>query len=491
MPAAVTVCGLGPGGHDRLTAETRNVLAGTPHRFVRTLRHPTADLDELAGAVSFDDVYERADTFDDVYREIAETVAAAAIGSDEPVVYAVPGSPLILERSVQRLLADDRLDVTLLPAISFLDDVWARLALDPVEESVRLVDGHRFERHAAGERGPLLVAHVHAQWVLSDIKLAIDAGDEQRAVVLQRLGTPEERIFEVAWPDLDREVEADHLTSLYLPEVAEPVGQELVRSVELMRRLRQDCPWDRDQTHASLRSYLIEETFEVVDALDALTAGEPAYADLEEELGDLWFQILFHAELAAEEGQFTIADVARSLHDKMVERHPHVFGDPDQQTGEQSETPHSETPHSETPRSETLQSETLQSETLQSETLQSETLQASWDRIKGLEKDRSSALDGIAPALPALALAAKTLSRASRAGVGADFGVDGAAVTDRGTTGIDEATLGRRLFELVALADSNDLDPEAALRLAVRAAASRFRREELEDGGPAASWVLG
>lgn len=466
MPAAVTVCGLGPGGHDRLTAETRNVLAGAARRFVRTLRHPTADLAELDGAVSFDDVYERADTFDDVYREIAETVATAAIGSDEPVVYAVPGSPLILERSVRRLLTDDRIDVTLLPAISFLDDVWARLALDPVEESVRLVDGHRFEHHAAGERGPLLVAHVHAQWVLSDIKLAIDAGPEQRAVVLQRLGTPDERIFEVAWPDLDREVEADHLTSLYLPEVTEPVAQELVRSVQLMRRLRQDCPWDRDQTHASLRRYLIEETFEVVDALDALTADEPAYADLEEELGDLWFQILFHAELAAEEGQFTIADVARSLHDKMVDRHPHVFGKPDRQAGEQSETP-------------------------PSEVLPSEALQASWDRIKGLEKDRSSALDGIPTALPALALAAKTLSRASRAGVAADFGVDEVVVGERATVGIDEATLGRRLFELVALAGRNDLDPEAALRLAVRAAASRFRREELEDGGPAASWVLG
>ncbi len=469
MTATVTVCGLGPGGRDRLTGETRDALAGADRCFVRTNRHPTADLAELDRAVSFDDVYERAATFDDVYAEIADSIASAAIGSDGPVVYAVPGSPLILERSVRRLLDDPRLDVSLLPAVSFLDEVWARLGVDPVEESVRLVDGHQFEVQAAGERGPLLVAHVHARWVLSDIKLAVDAGPEQRAVVLQRLGTPDERIFEVGWPDLDRVVDADHLTSLYLPEVGAPVGQELVRSVELMRRLRRDCPWDREQTHASLRSYLVEETFEVVDALDALAidgAAEDAadaandaavdgaaYADLEEELGDLWFQILFHAELATEAGQFTIADVARALHDKMVERHPHVFERADG-VGDGGAD-----------RDELVEN---------------------WDRIKQATKERGSALDGIPRALPSLALAAKTLARAGRAGVAADFGE-----VPIEEVSIDEATLGRHLFALVGVADRHGLDPEAALRTAVRVAADRFRRDEQRPGGPAADWVLG
>lgn len=457
MTAPVTVCGLGPGGRDRLSDETRQALTGAGRCFVRTTRHPTADLPELEGAASFDDVYERADTFEDVYAEIASTIAAAALRPGGPVVYAVPGSPLILERSVRRLVDDDRLQVTVLPAVSFLDEVWARLGIDPVEESVRLIDGHQFERQAAGERGPLLVAHAHADWVLSDIKLAIDAGDEQRAVVLQRLGTRDERIFEVAWPDLDREVRADHLTSLYLPEVAAPVGQELVRSVELMRRLRRDCPWDREQTHASLRRYLVEETFEVVDALDALATGEPAYEDLEEELGDLWFQILFHAELATEAGQFTIADVARSLHEKMVERHPHVFDRGDAASVDRSD------------------------------------LVENWDRIKQATKERGSALDGIPRALPSLALAAKTLARAERTGAAADFGAAAEptpAAADRGIP-LDEATLGRRLFALVELANKNDLDPEAALRMTVRAAADRFRREEYRPEGPAADWVLG
>jgi tetrapyrrole methylase family protein/MazG family protein len=457
--ATVTVCGLGPGGRDRLTRQTLDALAGAQWCFVRTRRHPTADLPELDGAVAFDEIYERAASFDEVYREIADTVADAAIragghDSDAPgVVYAVPGSPLILERSVRRLLDDDRLDVRLLPAVSFLDEVWARLAVDPVEASVRLVDGHQFVEQAAGERGPILVAHTHARWVLSDIKLAIDAGAEQRAVVLQRLGTPDERIFEVSWPDLDRIVEPDHLTSLYLPEVAAPVGAELVGSVELMRRLRRDCPWDREQTHASLRSYLVEETYEVVDVLDALARDEPAYEDLEEELGDLWFQILFHAELATEAGQFTIADVARSLHEKMVNRHPHVFGDTD--LGDRPD---------------------------------SEDLINSWDSIKQSEKERRSALDGIPAGLPALALAAKTLARAERAGIPTDFG---SAAPPLEVAAADEADLGRRLFALVAAAAGGNVDPEAALRGAVRAAGERFRAAETRPEGPSPDWVLG
>ncbi len=273
-------------------------------------------------APTFDPIYDRGDDLASVYRSIADALVQAAEQHGE-VVYAVPGSPLVLERSVRHLVdraADgaNRLEVQLFPAVSFLDAVWARLSIDPVEASVRLIDGHTFSRDAAGERGPLLVAHAHAPWVLSDIKLSMDAGPDQRVVVLKAVGTPEESIVEIGWPDLDRMVVPDHLTSLYLPEVHAPVAVELQRSVELMSRLRAECPWDQAQTHASLRSHLVEETYEVLEVLDTIVAAEAAglepgyddYALLEEELGDLWFQILFHAELASEAGQFSIADVA-------------------------------------------------------------------------------------------------------------------------------------------------------------------------------------
>lgn len=469
----ITVCGLGPGGAGSVTTATLDAIERSTVRFLRTTRHPTAHL--VAGAASFDHLYEAADSFDQVYAAIADALVAAATeaaapgrpGADGSVLYAVPGSPLVLEDSVRRLRADGRVEVELVPALSFLDEAWARLGVDPVDDGVRLVDGHRFGVQAAGERGPLLVAHVHAPWVLSEIKLALDAGDEQQAVVLQGLGTAEERVFEVAWPDLDRVVTPDHLTSLYLPELAAPVAAELAASVELMARLRRDCPWDRAQTHRSLRRYLLEEAYEVLEAIERLPAepdgsgdgpaadeldADDGYELLEEELGDLWFQILFHAQLAAEAGRFTVADVARTLHDKLVGRHPHVFGGVAvADAGE---------------------------------------VVANWERIKQEEKQRNSVLDGIPAALPALSLADKVLQRAERAGWTTDTGALGQSLGGLLAPGAGSEELGRALLALVVAGRAGHLDAEAALRSAVTAAERRFRQAE-ESGTRSDSWVLG
>ena len=142
-------------------------------------------------ATTFDSLYESADRFDDVYTAIVEAVVDAAVEHGE-VLYAVPGSPLVLERSVRTLLDDERVHCEVLPAMSFLDLVWARLGIDPVEAGVRLVDGHEFATAAAGVTGPLLIAHTHAAWVLSDIKLAAEeARGDEPVVILQGLGTAE------------------------------------------------------------------------------------------------------------------------------------------------------------------------------------------------------------------------------------------------------------------------------------------------------------
>ena len=453
MSGRVVACGLGPGGSGHLTEETRAVIEATPvgDRFVRTSRHPTAAA--VGAATAFDGHYEAADTFDEVYRAIAEDLVAAAERSGR-VLYAVPGSPLVLERSVAHLRSDLRVELEVLPALSFLDLVWGRLGLDPVEAGVRLVDGLTFARAAAGERGPLLVAHTHASWVLSDIKLAIDAGPEQRAVLLQGLGTPDERVVEVGWPDLDRALEPDHLTCLFLPELAAPVAAELVRAVELVRTLRQRCPWDREQTHTSLKRYLLEEAYEVLEAVDEVAADPDAgYPALEEELGDVLFQVLFHSELAVEAGQFSVADVARTVHDKLVSRHPHVFGEA---------------------RAEDAQA-----------------VVANWEQLKKVEKGRPSVMDGIPPALPALALAEKVLKKAARSGVQAPLDV----VSDlaAGTTAdgpLDQASLGTALLALVDLARRADLDAEDALRTAAERYRSVFRADEVAGSTPV-SWVAG
>ena len=438
----VTVVGLGPGGVDLLTAGTREALAADRPRFLRTRRHPAAEA--VAGAETFDDVYESSGSIDDVYPAIVEQLVAAATESGD-VLYAVPGSPLVAEHTVELLLADDRVEVEVLPALSFLDLAWVRLGVDPVSVGVRVVDGHRFAVEAAGERGPLLVAQCDSAHVLSDVKLVLDGGpepaiaDDAEVVVLQRLGLPDERVERVPWAELDR-VEADHLTSVYLPELAAPVARELARFVELVAVLRDECPWDQEQTHESLRRHLLEEAYEVLEAIDHLDldTGE-GYEHLEEELGDLLFQVLFHARLAAEAGQFTVADVATTVHDKLVSRHPHVFGDV--------------------------------------EAHDADAVVANWEQIKKAEKGRESVFDGVPDAIPALLYALKVQKKAASL---ADGGLDVAAVAraplpDQALAAAhqatDDDTVGALLFAIVDQARLAGVDPETALR----AAAVRYR----------------
>jgi len=312
-------------------------------RFVRTRRHPAVDvLDvpepggagaspvrEISAVLSFDDVYDAAPTLEAVYATIVERLVEAAQQHGH-VAYAVPGSPLVAERTVELLRAraghDGDIELEIVPAMSFLDLAWAALGVDPLAVGVRLVDGHRFAVEAAGQRGPLLVAQCDDRFVLSDIKLAVEFAPEEPVVVLQRLGLPEQSLAAVAWDDLDRIIDADHLTTLWIPSLAAPVGAELVRFDEVVRRLRAECPWDRAQTHGTLRRYLIEESAELVDALDEFerTADDTAMI---EELGDVLLQVVLHSAIGAEDGRFTLADVAAGITEKMVRRHPHVFGE--------------------------------------------------------------------------------------------------------------------------------------------------------------------
>ncbi len=436
----VVVVGLGPAGPELVTAEAVDVLRRPARRFLRTARHPSAVAVE--DATTFDHLYEQADTFAEVYDAITEALVDAA-SRDGEVVYAVPGSPFVLERSVRHLLTDERVTVRIVPGLSFLDLAYGRLGIDPVEAGVRLVDGHEFASAAAGERGPLLVAHAHAPWVLSDIKLAAEGSGNEEVVVLQRLGLPDERVTSVTWADLDRSIEPDHLTCLYVPHLGEPVGKELVRFHGIVRRLREECPWDRQQTHASLTRYAIEEIYELVEAIGALdpdgTAGD-ADAALEEELGDVLLQVFLHAAIAEQEGRFSVADVASTISEKMVRRHPHVFGDVAVSSAEH--------------------------------------VALNWDAIKAAEKGQDAAgspLAGVPGALPALAYAREMTAKAAKIGFDWD---DSAGTLDKVNEEFDEVRaawddddalrgeVGDLLLAIVNLARHRGVDPESALRVA-------------------------
>ena len=205
-------------------------------------------------------------------------------------------------------------------------------------------------------------------------------------------------------------------------------GEQLIRLNEVMARLRVECPWDREQTHVSLLTHLIEETCEVVDAVE-----EGTDADLCEELGDLLLQVYFHARIAQDEGRFTIDDVAQGIADKLIRRHPHVFGD--------GEVP--------------------------------EDLRGVWERRKRQEKGRTSSLDGIAQAMSSLARTQKVIARARSHEVPIEF-------PDEPVTA-DE--VGERIQVLIARAQASGVDADAAVRAALRGLEERIRQAEGIAGG--------
>ena len=427
--------------------------------FLRTARHPAAAA--VQARRTFDDLYETTPDRSSLYEAMAgalleEALALAASGSGGRVAYAVPGSPLVAERSVEvlRSLAPSRgVAVEVVPGLSFLDLCWERLGLDPVEAGVRLVDGERFAERAAADAGPFLVSHCWNGAVLSGVKLAIEeppAGAS--AVLLHHLGLSDEAVVEVPWAEIDRAVEPDHLTSLYVPRLATPVAAELAALGETAALLRRRCPWDMVQTHRSLVRHLVEEAYEALEAIEALppdaaSASAEQVEHLEEELGDLLFQVYFHALLASEEGLFNLADVARALNDKLVARHPHVFGDAVAESAE--------------------------------------AVLGMWERRKQADKGREHLFEGVPRATPSLARAATFERKLDSVGLGAAPWVPTAAAGPsggreggggRGSGGEHEA--GEQLLELARSLAAAGLDPEAALRLALDRLAERVRSIE-------------
>jgi tetrapyrrole methylase family protein/MazG family protein len=298
------------------------------------------------------------------------------------------------------------------------------------------------------------------------------AGDDAaatlpRPVLLHHLGLPDEVVAEVDWWELDRTLEPDHLTSLYVPRFAgdasRGAGSEVARLVGLMDTLREQCPWDRAQDHASLMPHLVEECYEVLDALSALSAAPASAAPaanvhLEEELGDLLFQIVFHARLGAEDGFFDLAGVARTVHDKLVHRHPHVFGDVEVDDAGQ--------------------------------------VMANWEEIKRSEKGRASVTEGIPAGLPALVYASKLARKARSVGVEpCDRDANGAAtdlaalasLAERASPHPDdplvrdervERQIGDLLFAIVNIAQRVGVDAEQALRERALVLRDDIRRAE-------------
>ncbi|MCB0991023.1 MAG: nucleoside triphosphate pyrophosphohydrolase [Acidimicrobiales bacterium] len=450
MSTSIVVAGLGPADASLLNQLTLAAVASADHVRLRTSVHPAADVFD---APSYDHLYDTLDSFEEVYAGIVEDLVA--LSSTGSVVYLVPGAPTVAERTVEMLAARDDVDVQILPALSFLDLAWARLGIDPVERGVRLADAHDFDPTVSGP-GALLIAQCHDAATLSDVKLAYEVAEPAEAVLLHHLGLADEQIIRVPWADIDKTVPADHLTSLFVPDAPRVgPGAAVERLDRLVRRLRTDCPWDRQQDHVSLVSHLIEETYEVVEVIDAAARGGGSdFVDaqlLREELGDLLFQVVLHSVIAEERLDFSLSEVADAIHDKLYHRHPHVFGD--------------------------VQVDGLHELSLR------------WEQIKAVEKGREGVLDGL-PALPSLPLASKVVRKVRKVGFAwsDDEGAWQKLAEEIGELRSAEpqtrlAELGDVLFAVVALAAQLDLDPDAALRQAVARFKTRFEAVEAHFAG--------
>jgi tetrapyrrole methylase family protein / MazG family protein len=436
----VVVVGLGPAGADLLLPIARRAIERAEVRYARTLRHPA--IDELAsdGVLfeSFDRSYDDGDDLDTVYASIVDALVDAATTHGE-VLYAVPGNPAVAERTVA-LLREREVDVDVVPGLSFADLAWSRVGVDPMR-GARVVDAHDFAVSAAGLGGPLLLAQCDDPFVCSDVKLQLLEAlpPDHPVTVLQRLGLPDERVERITLVDVDRIADADHLTSLFVDTGDATVAGELARFVALVERLRGPggCPWDAAQTHHSLRRHVLEEAYEVAAAIEVLPPDAPkgdipmgAYDELADELGDLLFQVVIQSTLATEAGAFTIADVARGVHDKLVRRHPHVFGDVEADTADEVVT--------------------------------------NWEQIKKAEKQHASLVEGITPGLPALLYAQKLYRKATSIGLDpfpepAASLLDAAAALPAASDDEVEAVLGEVLAAAVAVARARGLDGESAL----------------------------
>ncbi|MHB8917063.1 MAG: bifunctional methyltransferase/pyrophosphohydrolase YabN [Desulfocucumaceae bacterium] len=334
MGNVITMAGLGPGDPAMLSLAAVEALSESGCTWLRTEVHPVVGWlkEKGIGFNSFDYIYNEAEDFQEVYSRIAREVIG--IARERDVLYAIPGHPLVAEetsRLIIDLAAREGIQVRIVPGVSFLDALVAVLQTDPAA-GLHIVDGLRIDRQRPDPGVGTVVIQAYSRMVMSDIKLTLmdHYPDDHPVAVVTAAGVPgQERVDRCPLYDLDKLETVNHLTSVYVPPLAEGGNSGRCRFpmdplVDVMARLRSDqgCPWDREQDHRTLRKYLLEEAYEVIEALDR----QDMY-NICEELGDLLLQIAFHAQIASERGQFDINDVVDAITEKMVRRHPHVFGD--------------------------------------------------------------------------------------------------------------------------------------------------------------------
>lgn len=449
----IMIVGLGPGNPDQLTRAAWDVLRSAGEVYLQTRHHPTADaLVSLPGLTleSFDHIYDAHDDFANVYQAIAARVLDLGARPDG-VIYAVPGHPLVGETTTQLIMAGARargLTVQVIDGLSFLEPALRALQLDALD-GLQVADAMqiagRYHAPLDPDR-PAIVAQLYGRMLASELKIVLlnTYPDDHPVTLIRAAGTVHQAQQSLPLHELDHQASTfDHLTTLYLPPLPHAGGYDALQEIAAHLRAPEGCPWDREQTHESLTNSLLEEAYETVAAIES---GDAAL--LAEELGDLYLNLAMQVQIAAEEGEFRLADVISHIVAKLIRRHPHVFGDVAVDGVDQ--------------------------------------VLHNWEAIKSAERQANgrveSALGSVPQALPALMQAQTYQRRASRIGWP---GVDRSAADLWATLGglensADEAAWGDLLFALAEQARHQGIDAEQALRLANARFAAQVRAVEAD-----------
>ncbi|MGL4873936.1 MAG: nucleoside triphosphate pyrophosphohydrolase [Clostridium sp.] len=324
----IKIIGLGPGAKEALTMGALMLLENSNQIYFRTEIHPTVDFikEKNIKFNTYDEYYDKYNSFDDVYMNIAEDLIKKYDEVNEDIVYAVPGHPLVAEKSVSNLMKlcdENEIEYEILPAVSFIDAMMDRLKIDPIE-GLKIIDAFDIENQILDKRIGTIITQVYNPFIASEVKLKLleSYNDETEIIYVRAAGIKGlESIRKIPLYELDMQEDIDYLTSIYIPK-DENNKRDIYDLIQIVDHLRSDdgCEWDREQTHESLRNAIIEESYEVADAIDK----EDDNA-LVEELGDVLLQVVFHVAIGKEDCYFDLGDIIDGICEKMIYRHPHVF----------------------------------------------------------------------------------------------------------------------------------------------------------------------
>lgn len=454
----ITIVGLGPGDGRYLTLEALNLLNDSKTIYLRTKRHPAVnDLPRSVQLFSFDDIYDTAEDFNQVYEEIVERILnllQERRANGEELIYAVPGHPLVGESTVTAIAAlaeASGIHVTIVPGLSFVEPTLQALGVDALD-GLQLFDAievARFKYPPLNSDIPVLLGQVYGKYMASELKLSLMTiyPDEHGVTLIHGAGTDNQSLEYLPLYEIDRSDQLAHLSSLYVPPLAYASTLQTLAQTIAYLRSPEGCPWDQEQSHQSLRSGFLEEMHEVLAAIDTEDMGA-----LQEELGDLLYHVVMQIQIASEEEDFRLTDVIASIDSKLKRRHPHVWGD--------------------------------------LEVADSAEVVRNWEALKKKENDSKTAveseLDNIPLSLPALALAQKIQNHVKRDGF--DWpSINGVvAKVKEEIEEVEEADLktqkqqevGDLLFAVVNWARWLDVDAESSLREANLRFSKRYRQVE-------------